>query len=32
MISPRQRDGKNLGAITPEAFVTLVREKCSRYE
>jgi len=32
MISPRQRDGKNIGAITPEAFVTLVREKCSRYE
>ena len=32
MVSPRQRDGKNLGAMTPEAFVTLVREKCSRYE
>ncbi|HOX94980.1 MAG TPA: threonine--tRNA ligase, partial [Syntrophales bacterium] len=31
-VSPRQRDGKNLGAMTPEAFVTLVREKCSRYE
>ena len=32
MVSPRQRDGKNLGAMTPEAFVALVREKCSRYE
>jgi threonyl-tRNA synthetase len=31
-ISPRQRDGKNLGVMSPEALVTLVREKCSRYE
>jgi len=31
-VSPRQRDGKNLGAMTADAFVDLVREKCSRYE
>ncbi len=31
-ISPRQRDGKNLGAMTADAFVDLVRQKCSRYE
>ncbi|NPV03697.1 MAG: threonine--tRNA ligase [Syntrophaceae bacterium] len=31
-ISPRQRDGRNLGAMTADAFVELVREKCSRYE
>jgi len=31
-ISPRQRDGKNLGAMTVDAFVDLVRGKCSRYE
>ncbi len=31
-ISPRQRDGKNLGMMDPDAFVALVREKCSRYE
>jgi threonyl-tRNA synthetase len=31
-ISPRQRDGKNLGAMTVDALVDLLREKCSRYE
>jgi threonyl-tRNA synthetase len=31
-ISPRQRDGKNLGAMTVDALVDLIREKCSRYE
>jgi len=31
-ISPRQRDGKNLGAMTTEAFVDLVHQKCNRYE
>jgi threonyl-tRNA synthetase len=31
-ISPRQRDGKNLGAMNPGAFISLVREKSSRYE
>jgi threonyl-tRNA synthetase len=31
-ISPRQRDGKNLGAMTVDALVDLIRGKCSRYE
>jgi threonyl-tRNA synthetase len=31
-ISPRQRDGKNLGAMTVEAFIDLIREKSSRFE
>ncbi|HPC74858.1 MAG TPA: threonine--tRNA ligase [Syntrophales bacterium] len=31
-ISPRQRDGKILGMMSPEEFIALVREKCSRYE
>jgi threonyl-tRNA synthetase len=31
-ISPRQRDGKNLGAMTVGAFIDLVREKSSRFE
>jgi len=31
-VSPRQRDGKNLGAMAVDAFVDLVRQKCSRYE
>ncbi len=30
-ISPRQRDGKNLGSITVEAFIDLVREQCAQY-
>jgi len=31
-VSPRQRDGKNLGPMDPDAFIALVRDKCSRYE
>ncbi len=31
-VSPRQRDGKSLSPISPERFIALVREKCSRYE
>jgi threonyl-tRNA synthetase len=31
-ISPRQRDGQNLGMMSPDEFIALVREKCSRYE
>jgi len=31
-VSPRQRDGKNLGAMKADAFIELVRGKCSRYE
>jgi threonyl-tRNA synthetase len=31
-VSPRQRDGKNLGAIGVAAFIELVREKCRQYQ
>ena len=31
-VSPRQRDGKNLGAMPVDAFIDLVRRTCSRYE
>jgi len=31
-ISPRQRDGKNLGGLSVGEFITLVTEKCQRYE
>ncbi|MBE9546478.1 MAG: threonine--tRNA ligase [Proteobacteria bacterium] len=31
-ISPRQRDGKNLGAMGINNFISLVREKCNKYE
>ncbi|MDD5712163.1 MAG: threonine--tRNA ligase [Smithellaceae bacterium] len=31
-ISPRQRDGKNLGALAIDEFITLVRDKCGRFE
>lgn len=31
-VSPRRRDGKNLGAMTPEAFIGLVQDECSRYQ
>jgi threonyl-tRNA synthetase len=31
-VSPRQRDGKNLGPMRPEAFLSMVRDKCSKYE
>ncbi len=31
-LAPRQRDGKNLGAVGIDDFISLVREKCSRFE
>jgi threonyl-tRNA synthetase len=31
-VSPRQRDGENLGSMSVDDFVALVREKCNRYE
>jgi len=32
-VSPRQRDGgKNLGSMSIDDFVAIVREKCDRYE
>ena len=31
-VSPRQRDGKSLEAMTPEAFIALVREQCSQFK
>jgi threonyl-tRNA synthetase len=31
-VSPRQRDGKNLGPMDPDDFISLVRDRCSRYE
>ncbi len=31
-VSPRQRDGKNLGSIGVEAFVALVREQCKQFK
>ena len=31
-ISPRQRDGENLGAMTPEDFIALVKEKCEQHQ
>ena len=30
-VSPRQRDGQNLGSIDLEAFIALVREQCAQY-
>lgn len=30
-VSPRKRDGQNLGAMTPQEFVTLVNEDCRHY-
>lgn len=30
-VSPRRRDGKNLGAMTPEDFIALVRDECAHY-
>jgi threonyl-tRNA synthetase len=30
-ISPRQRDGKNLGSVDVEVFIALVREQCAQY-
>ncbi|HPX57047.1 MAG TPA: threonine--tRNA ligase, partial [Syntrophales bacterium] len=31
-VTPRMRDGKNLNAMTVEAFIDLVREACRRYQ
>jgi threonyl-tRNA synthetase len=31
-VSPRQRDGKNLGSVGVEAFVALVREQCKQFK
>lgn len=31
LVAPRQRDGKNLEAMTPEAFALLVQEQCSQF-
>lgn len=31
-ISPRQRDGKNLGDLSVGAFVALIEDKCRKYE
>jgi threonyl-tRNA synthetase len=31
-ISPRQRDGKNLGAMTPDDFIALVKDQCEQHK
>jgi len=31
-VSPRQRDGENLGAMTVDAFTGLVKEQCAQYK
>lgn len=31
-VSPRQRDGENLGAMDAGAFIAIVQEKCSQYK
>jgi threonyl-tRNA synthetase len=31
-VSPRQRGGKNLGAVDVKEFIDIVKEKCSNYE
>jgi threonyl-tRNA synthetase len=31
-VSPRQRDGQNLGSIDVEAFIALVRERCASFK
>ncbi len=31
-ISPRQRDGKNLGSLSAGEFISLVEEKCRQYQ
>jgi threonyl-tRNA synthetase len=31
-IAPRRRDGKNLGAMTPDDFIALVKEQCAQYK
>jgi threonyl-tRNA synthetase len=30
-IAPRRRDGKNLGAMTPDDFIALVKEQCAQH-
>jgi threonyl-tRNA synthetase len=31
-IAPRQRDGKDLGPMKVDALISLIQDKCSRYE
>jgi threonyl-tRNA synthetase len=31
-ISPRRRDGENLGAMTAEDFIALVKEQCEQHQ
>ncbi len=31
-IAPRRRDGKNLGAMTPDEFIALLKEQCTQYK
>ncbi|MFH1080988.1 MAG: threonine--tRNA ligase [Pseudomonadota bacterium] len=31
-VAPRLRDGKNLGAMVPDDFIALVKEKCQQYQ
>lgn len=31
-VAPRQRDGKNIEAMTPEAFALLVQQQCSQFQ
>ncbi|MDO9559269.1 MAG: threonine--tRNA ligase [Syntrophales bacterium] len=31
-IAPRRRDGKNLGAMTPDDFIALLKEQCTQYK
>ena len=31
-ISPRQRDGKNLGSMGVDAFIALIREQTAQYQ
>ena len=31
-VSPRQRDGKNIGAISVNAFIDLVKEQCRKHQ
>ncbi|MEA3487362.1 MAG: His/Gly/Thr/Pro-type tRNA ligase C-terminal domain-containing protein, partial [Thermodesulfobacteriota bacterium] len=31
-VSPRQRDGKNLGSMNVHDFVSILNERCDRYE
>ena len=30
-VSPRRRDGKNLGAMSPEEFIVLIKDDCEHY-